>query len=165
MIKLVTIIGARPQIIKAAALSRAIKNGFSTQITEIIVHTPCLRCPEQPEHQTPWARDAFASVRAWPRGHSLTTACRRQPCRLCRAGWGSGSASCPQLPLGGWGRPPRRKGEPGSAGRGTPGYPTGEGRHPSRRPLHSPPSERGRRPPRPRLPRANRTTVNNRTNM
>lgn len=39
MIKLVTIIGARPQIIKAAALSRVIKNKFSTQITEIIVHT------------------------------------------------------------------------------------------------------------------------------
>lgn len=39
MIKIVTIIGARPQIIKAAALSRAIKNNFSNQITEIIVHT------------------------------------------------------------------------------------------------------------------------------
>jgi UDP-GlcNAc3NAcA epimerase len=39
MIKIVTIIGARPQIIKAAALSRAIKTKFSTQITEIIVHT------------------------------------------------------------------------------------------------------------------------------
>ncbi len=39
MIKLVTIIGARPQIIKAAALSRAIKNHFSDKITEIIVHT------------------------------------------------------------------------------------------------------------------------------
>ncbi len=39
MIKLVTIIGARPQIIKAAALSRAIKNKFSEIITEIIVHT------------------------------------------------------------------------------------------------------------------------------
>jgi len=39
MIKLVTIIGARPQIIKAAALSRAIKNKFSKSITEIIVHT------------------------------------------------------------------------------------------------------------------------------
>ncbi len=39
MIKIVTIIGARPQIIKAAALSRAIKNLFSTQIQEIIVHT------------------------------------------------------------------------------------------------------------------------------
>lgn len=37
--KIVTIIGARPQIIKAAALSRAIKNRFSDQITEIIVHT------------------------------------------------------------------------------------------------------------------------------
>lgn len=39
MIKIVTIIGARPQIIKAAALSRAIKNKFSNQITEVIVHT------------------------------------------------------------------------------------------------------------------------------
>lgn len=37
--KIVTIIGARPQIIKAAALSRAIKNHFNNQITEIIVHT------------------------------------------------------------------------------------------------------------------------------
>jgi UDP-GlcNAc3NAcA epimerase len=39
MIKIVTIIGARPQIIKAAALSRAIKNKFSNDIIEIIVHT------------------------------------------------------------------------------------------------------------------------------
>lgn len=39
MIKIVTIIGARPQIIKAAALSRAIKNNFSDSIKEIIVHT------------------------------------------------------------------------------------------------------------------------------
>ncbi len=39
MKKIITIIGARPQIIKAAALSRAIKNHFSTQIQEIIVHT------------------------------------------------------------------------------------------------------------------------------
>ena len=39
MIKIVTIIGARPQIIKAAALSRAIKKRFSNQLTEIIVHT------------------------------------------------------------------------------------------------------------------------------
>jgi len=39
MIKIVTIIGARPQIIKAAALSRAIKNKFSTFVEEIIVHT------------------------------------------------------------------------------------------------------------------------------
>ena len=37
--KLVTIIGARPQIIKAAALSRAIKNHFSDRIQEVIVHT------------------------------------------------------------------------------------------------------------------------------
>lgn len=39
MIKIVTIIGARPQIIKAAALSRAITTGFSSQINEVIVHT------------------------------------------------------------------------------------------------------------------------------
>lgn len=38
-IKLLTIIGARPQIIKAAALSRAIANSFATQIDEVIVHT------------------------------------------------------------------------------------------------------------------------------
>jgi len=38
-IKLVNIVGARPQIIKASAISRAIRNHFSEQITEIIVHT------------------------------------------------------------------------------------------------------------------------------
>ncbi len=37
--KIVTIIGARPQIIKAAALSRAIKNNFFDRIEEVIVHT------------------------------------------------------------------------------------------------------------------------------
>lgn len=39
MIKILTIIGARPQIIKAAALSRAIRNGFSAEICEKILHT------------------------------------------------------------------------------------------------------------------------------
>lgn len=39
MIKLLTIIGARPQIIKAAALSRAIKNKFSDKVQEKILHT------------------------------------------------------------------------------------------------------------------------------
>jgi UDP-GlcNAc3NAcA epimerase len=39
MIKIVTIVGARPQIIKAAALSRAIKKRFADKIQEIIVHT------------------------------------------------------------------------------------------------------------------------------
>ena len=39
MKKILTIIGARPQIIKAAAISRAIKNNFSMQIEEIIIHT------------------------------------------------------------------------------------------------------------------------------
>jgi len=37
--KIVTIIGARPQIIKAAALSRAIRSHFAKEIEEIIVHT------------------------------------------------------------------------------------------------------------------------------
>lgn len=37
--KIITIIGARPQIIKAAALSRAISTSFSNEITELIVHT------------------------------------------------------------------------------------------------------------------------------
>ncbi|UHG94164.1 UDP-N-acetylglucosamine 2-epimerase (non-hydrolyzing) (plasmid) [Spirosoma oryzicola] len=37
--KLITIIGARPQIIKASALSRAIRTRFAHQITEVLVHT------------------------------------------------------------------------------------------------------------------------------
>ncbi len=37
--KIITIIGARPQIIKAAAISRAIKHKFSDQLVELIVHT------------------------------------------------------------------------------------------------------------------------------
>lgn len=39
MLNILTIIGARPQIIKAAALSRAIRNGFAGRITEKILHT------------------------------------------------------------------------------------------------------------------------------
>lgn len=39
MKKIVTIIGARPQIIKSAAISRAIKNKYSDQLKEIVVHT------------------------------------------------------------------------------------------------------------------------------
>jgi UDP-GlcNAc3NAcA epimerase len=38
-IKLLNIVGARPQIIKASAISRAIKKHYSGQITEILVHT------------------------------------------------------------------------------------------------------------------------------
>jgi UDP-GlcNAc3NAcA epimerase len=38
-IKLINIVGARPQIIKASAISRAIRENFSKDITEIIVHT------------------------------------------------------------------------------------------------------------------------------
>jgi UDP-GlcNAc3NAcA epimerase len=39
MIKILTVIGARPQIIKAAALSRAINTHFAGKIEEKIVHT------------------------------------------------------------------------------------------------------------------------------
>lgn len=39
MIKILNIVGARPQIIKAAALSRTIKTHFSVNIEDIIVHT------------------------------------------------------------------------------------------------------------------------------
>lgn len=39
MKKLLSIIGARPQIIKAAAMSRAIRTTFSAQMQEVIVHT------------------------------------------------------------------------------------------------------------------------------
>src|SRR5688572_17283819 len=39
MLKLVTIIGARPQIIKAAAISRAIRTHFKDRLREVIVHT------------------------------------------------------------------------------------------------------------------------------
>lgn len=37
--KIVTIIGARPQIIKSSAINRAIKTHFNDQLDEIIVHT------------------------------------------------------------------------------------------------------------------------------
>ena len=37
--RIITIIGARPQIIKSSALSRVIRNSFSDKIEEIIVHT------------------------------------------------------------------------------------------------------------------------------
>jgi UDP-GlcNAc3NAcA epimerase len=37
--KILTVIGARPQIIKAAAISRAIAEHFADELTEILVHT------------------------------------------------------------------------------------------------------------------------------
>ena len=39
MKKILTIIGARPQIIKAAAISRAISTQFSNELEEVLVHT------------------------------------------------------------------------------------------------------------------------------
>ena len=39
MIKIITIIGARPQIIKSSAISRAIKENYKDDIDEVIVHT------------------------------------------------------------------------------------------------------------------------------
>ena len=39
MKKIVTIIGARPQIIKSSAISRAISSKYKNELTEIIVHT------------------------------------------------------------------------------------------------------------------------------
>jgi UDP-GlcNAc3NAcA epimerase len=38
-LKILTIVGARPQFIKAAAISRAVKNNFSAQVREFILHT------------------------------------------------------------------------------------------------------------------------------
>ncbi len=39
MIKIVTIVGARPQLIKAAAISRVIRSEFADRVTEVLVHT------------------------------------------------------------------------------------------------------------------------------
>ena len=51
--KIVTIVGARPQFIKAAAVSRAIAAGFSDQLSEKIVHTG--------QHYDPSMSDVFFS--------------------------------------------------------------------------------------------------------
>ncbi len=39
MLKIISIIGARPQIIKSSAMSRAVRTHFSSQIEEVIIHT------------------------------------------------------------------------------------------------------------------------------
>lgn len=39
MLKIVTIVGARPQFIKAAAVSRVIRNQYANRIDEVLVHT------------------------------------------------------------------------------------------------------------------------------
>ena len=38
-IKIISLVGARPQIIKASAISRAVRNRFPSKIKEVIVHT------------------------------------------------------------------------------------------------------------------------------
>ena len=46
--KLVTVVGARPQFIKAATISRLIKKEFSNEIDEHIIHTDSITiqiCP------------------------------------------------------------------------------------------------------------------------
>ena len=37
--KIITVVGARPQFIKASSISRCIKQEFSHQMTEIMIHT------------------------------------------------------------------------------------------------------------------------------
>ncbi|MCX6233410.1 MAG: UDP-N-acetylglucosamine 2-epimerase (non-hydrolyzing) [Bacteroidetes bacterium] len=39
MIKVISVVGARPQFIKAAAISRAVRSGYSDKIQDIILHT------------------------------------------------------------------------------------------------------------------------------
>ena len=39
MVKILTVIGARPQFIKAAAISNVIKTDFYNSIEEILLHT------------------------------------------------------------------------------------------------------------------------------
>lgn len=61
MNKLITVIGARPQIIKAAAISRAIKTNFSSQFQEVIVHTG--------QHYDPAMSDVFFEELQIPKPH------------------------------------------------------------------------------------------------
>jgi UDP-GlcNAc3NAcA epimerase len=61
MIKIVTIIGARPQFIKAAAISRAIRTHFSDKINEVIVHTG--------QHYDPGMSDVFFKQLQIPKEH------------------------------------------------------------------------------------------------
>ncbi len=39
MVRLLTVIGARPQIIKSAAVSRVIREKYADKIEEVILHT------------------------------------------------------------------------------------------------------------------------------
>jgi len=61
MIKILTIIGARPQIIKAAALSRAIASNYEEHIQELILHTG--------QHYDDTMSDVFFREMQIPRPH------------------------------------------------------------------------------------------------
>ena len=76
MIKLLTVIGARPQFIKAAAISRVIKETYQDQLEEVIVHTG--------QHYDPKMSEVFFEELKVPRekynlqigsaGHAVQTA-------------------------------------------------------------------------------------------
>jgi UDP-GlcNAc3NAcA epimerase len=59
MIKLLTVVGARPQFIKSAAISRSIAQDFSSEIKEVIVHTG--------QHYDPNMSDVFFTELSIPK--------------------------------------------------------------------------------------------------
>jgi len=64
MINILTVIGARPQIIKAAAVSRAIRTKFAESLNEVILHTG--------QHYDDKMSDVFFTELAIPRpNHQL----------------------------------------------------------------------------------------------
>lgn len=61
MIKLLTVVGARPQIIKSAAISRAIRNAFQDRLEEHILHTG--------QHYDPLMSGVFFGEMGIPKPH------------------------------------------------------------------------------------------------
>jgi UDP-GlcNAc3NAcA epimerase len=58
MLKILTVVGARPQFIKAAALSRTIRSSFSDTVQEVILHTG--------QHYDPAMSDVFFNEMSIP---------------------------------------------------------------------------------------------------